>query len=118
MDPCPARRNNAAVTARLDHFEIREAALALETFVDDLSRWYIRRSRRRLQKPESLADHRAASATLGHAALSLVKLMAPFTPFFSDILYAPLGGEKESVHLDEWPVAAKVSTAEKKMMEE
>lgn len=93
------------VTKKLDAYEVREAALEIETLVDDLSRWYIRRSRRRLQRPESTADHAAASATLRHVLLSLIKLMAPFTPFFSELFYAPLGGTKGSVHLDAWPQA-------------
>jgi isoleucyl-tRNA synthetase len=103
----------AAVTKRLDHYEVREAALEIESFIDDLSRWYIRRSRRRLQlgqrsfseggRPESTKDYEAASSTLGYALLTLVKLMAPFTPFFSEGLYRALDGGKESVHLDEWP---------------
>ncbi|HUC01340.1 MAG TPA: class I tRNA ligase family protein [Candidatus Paceibacterota bacterium] len=94
---------NAEVSKKLDAYEIREAAIEIETLVDDLSRWYIRRSRRRLQRPVSDADYRAASATLGHVLLSLITLMAPFTPFFSELFYGPLGGTKESVHLDEWP---------------
>ena len=95
------------VTAKLDAYDIREAALEMETLVDDLSRWYIRRSRRRLQRPESTADHAAVSATLGHILLSLIKLMAPFTPFFSELFYGPLGGTKGSVHLDEWPTVSR-----------
>jgi len=104
-----ARLNDAtvSVTGHLDRYEIREAALEIETLVDDLSRWYIRRSRRRLQKPESMADYKAASAMLGHVLLSLVKLMAPFTPFFSEILYPALDGGRESVHLDAWPAVDK-----------
>jgi isoleucyl-tRNA synthetase len=104
-----ARLNEAtaSVTKNLDAYEIREAALEIEALVDDLSRWYIRRSRRRLQRPESVADYKAASATLRYILLSLVKLMAPFTPFFSEILYAELGGTHESVHLDAWPAADK-----------
>jgi len=104
-----ARLNETAdvVSKKLDAYEIREAALAIEALIDDLSRWYIRRSRRRLQKPESMADYKAASATLGYVLLSLVKMMAPFTPFFSEGLYAALGGSKESVHLDMWPAANK-----------
>jgi isoleucyl-tRNA synthetase len=93
----------AAVAKKLDHYEVREAALEIEAFIDDLSRWYIRRSRRRLQRPESKKDHEAASATLRVALFSLVKMMAPFTPFFSEALYGSLGGNRESVHLDEWP---------------
>jgi isoleucyl-tRNA synthetase len=97
----------AAATEHLDKYEIREAALEIETLVDDLSRWYIRRSRRRLQKSENQADYKAASAMLGYVSLSLIKLMAPFTPFFSEVLYSALDGKRESVHLDEWPVADK-----------
>jgi isoleucyl-tRNA synthetase len=95
------------VTAKLNKYEIREAALEIEGLVDDLSRWYIRRSRRRLQKSGNAADYKAASATLGYVLLSLIKLMAPFTPFFSESMYGALGGTKESVHLDEWPKAGK-----------
>ena len=95
----------ASVTAKLDRYEVREAALETESFADDLSRWYIRRSRRRLQRPERAEDYRAASATLGYALLSLAKLLAPFTPFFAEALYSALGGKKESVHLDAWPSA-------------
>jgi len=96
-----------STTKKLDHFEIREAALEMTGFVDDLSRWYIRRSRRRLQRPEDKRDFEAASATLGHVLLTLTKLMAPFTPFFGEVLYSALGGPSESVHLDAWPVAEK-----------
>jgi isoleucyl-tRNA synthetase len=91
------------VSKKLDAYQIREAAIEIEALVDDLSRWYIRRSRRRLQRPESAADYKAASATLRHVLLSLVTMMAPFTPFFSEGLYAELRGPKESVHLDAWP---------------
>ncbi len=91
------------VTKRLEAYQVREAGLAIESFVDDLSRWYIRRSRKRLQRPESPEDYAAASATLGFVLLQLVKLMAPFTPFFAEILYSSLNGTQESVHLDEWP---------------
>jgi isoleucyl-tRNA synthetase len=100
-------------TKKLNNYEIREAALEIENLVDDLSRWYIRRSRRRLQRSGNAADYKAASATLGHVLLSLVKLMAPFTPFFSESLYGALGGAKESVHLDEWPKAAGKKTDQK-----
>jgi isoleucyl-tRNA synthetase len=100
-----------SITKKLDAYQIREAGLEIESFVDDLSRWYIRRSRKRLQRSDDKKDHEAASATLGFVLLELVKLMAPFTPFFSEVLYAELGGEKESVHLDEWPVTGKKLTA-------
>ncbi len=112
---------NDAVTKRLNTYEIREAALELEALVDDLSRWHIRRSRRRLQRPENAADYAAASATLKYVLLSLTKMMAPFTPFFSELFYGPLGGQAGSVHLDSWPAKArkKVSpAADKKLFEQ
>ena len=104
-----------AVTKKLDRYEIREAAIEVEGFIDDLSRWYIRRSRRRLQHPENNKDYAAASATLGFVLFSLVKIMAPFTPFFSETLYGALGGDKESVHLDKWPKIDK-KTIDKKLI--
>jgi isoleucyl-tRNA synthetase len=105
----------ASVSKKLDNYEIREAALEIDALVDDLSRWYIRRSRRRLQKSGNPADYKAASATLGYALSSLIKMMAPFTPFFSEVLYAPLGGAKESVHLDAWPETDK-KTVDKELI--
>jgi isoleucyl-tRNA synthetase len=102
-----------SVSKKLDAYEIREAAIEIEAFVDDLSRWYIRRSRRRLQRPESAADYAVASATLGYALRSLVTMMAPFTPFFSEGLYSALHGVKESVHLDAWPKVNKKAVDKK-----
>ncbi|MBI2033580.1 MAG: class I tRNA ligase family protein [Candidatus Liptonbacteria bacterium] len=113
----------AEATRYLDKYHVREAALALEQFVDDLSRWYIRRSRRRFQparrsldgggKPESKKDFADASSTLAYVLGAVSKLAAPFTPFFSEILWNELGG-KESVHLTNWPVMKK-ETAHKKL---
>lgn len=99
------------VTGNLEKYDVREAALALEEFADDLSRWYIRRSRRRLQKPESQTDYAAASDTLYYTLLALTRMTAPFMPFLSDALYLELlsfaGKKKESVHLADWPKAPK-----------
>ncbi len=95
-----------SVTRKLDRYEIREAAIEIGAFVDDLSRWYIRRSRRRLQRPLSAKDFRAASATLGALLMALTKILAPFTPFFAEALYGGLGGKQMSVHLEDWPKAS------------
>lgn len=89
-------------TKHFDRYEIREAALEIEKLTDDLSRWYIRRSRRRLQKPEDKKDYEACSQTLGYVLAEVVKMIAPFNPFFSEVLWNALG-EKDSVHLEEWP---------------
>ncbi len=109
-----------AVTDNLDGYAIREAGLAIEGFVDDLSRWYIRRSRRRFQlarrnldgggKPTDPKDYAAASWTLRFALLETAKLAAPFTPFFAEAIYGgvrnQVSGVKElqSVHLEDWPL--------------
>lgn len=85
----------ARVTQHLDAYEAGDAARAIESFVSDLSRWYLRRSRKR---PEALPH-------LRHALTELSKLLAPFTPFFADALYRSLGGAKESVHLEDWPIS-------------
>lgn len=103
-------------TAFLEGYEIGEAARALEAFGDDLSRWYIRRSRRRLQKPENQTDYREASATLGFVLLTLSKLLAPFTPFFAEALYKSIVREAAaSVHLVDWPKTG-VLAAETKLI--
>ena len=103
----------ADTTGHLDAYQIREAALDISSFVDDLSRWYIRRSRKRLQRPENQEDFETASATLHFILLSVVKLLAPFTPFFAEGLYAALGGPEESVHLDRWPEEQKKGEGKK-----
>lgn len=95
------------VTKGLGTYNVGDAGKAIELFTDDLSRWYIRRSRRRFQKPESKKDYEMASRVLGHVLLEISKLIAPFTPFFAEALYQSLGGKKLSVHLDEWPTADK-----------
>ena len=115
----------ANITRHLNKYEVREAALAIEGLTDDLSRWYIRRSRRRFQKPESKEDHRNASVTLGYVLREIGKLTAPFCPFFAEVIWGLLDvkGKKldgksklsnvqhltshASVHLEEWPISGK-----------
>jgi len=78
---------------------------SLGAFIDDLSNWYIRRSRRRFQKPESEAEGAEAMQTLHYVLLKLVKLIAPFTPFIAEDLYQKLKSEDDliSVHLCDYP---------------
>jgi isoleucyl-tRNA synthetase len=90
------------VTKKLEIYEIGEAARLIETFAGDMSRWYIRRSRRRLQRPEDKKDYAAASATLKLVLGELAKMLAPFMPFFAEGLYRSLGN-KVSVHMADWP---------------
>jgi isoleucyl-tRNA synthetase len=77
--------------------------------VEDLSKWYVRRSRRRFWKSESDADKQSAYQTLYQVLTSLVQMLAPFMPFASEVIYRNLAGERagwpESVHLTDWPRA-------------
>ena len=95
------------VTGNLEEYNVFTAGRALTEFIDDLSTWYLRRSRDRF-KGEDEADKHQAILTLGHCLLTLAKLLAPFTPLVAEELYQKLGGHKESVHLEDWPTAGKV----------
>jgi len=75
----------------LDKYEIVQAARLLEEFVvEDLSNWYVRRSRRRFQRPKSQGEKKEASKTLFWVLLNLTKLSAPFIPFLSEEIYLRL----------------------------
>jgi isoleucyl-tRNA synthetase len=90
------------VTAAMERYELDQALRPIDLFIDDLSTWYLRRSRERF-KSEDAADAQAAMTTTRTVLLALAKVMAPFTPFLAEDLYRKLGGEKDSVHLEEWP---------------
>jgi len=91
------------VRKNLDSFDIHKATKAIEVFIDELSNWYLRRSRRRFWKEEVNEDKISAYTSLYIALKELSKLMAPFTPFFAEYIYGSLWGEKESVHLEDYP---------------
>ncbi len=93
----------AETTSRLEGYVITETVRDLGAFIDDLSTWYVRRSRDRM-KGYDVAARQAAIATLRESLLTLSKLMAPFAPFLAETLYKQVGGERESVHLEDWPV--------------
>ncbi|OGY84536.1 MAG: hypothetical protein A3F54_05520 [Candidatus Kerfeldbacteria bacterium RIFCSPHIGHO2_12_FULL_48_17] len=95
------------VTEDLEAFRITEATRALGEFITELSTWYIRRSRVRF-KSDDAAVRGEAVATLKYALDMVARLLAPFTPFVADALYAELGGAKDSVHLEAWPKTGKV----------
>ncbi|MBE9912742.1 isoleucine--tRNA ligase [Paenibacillus donghaensis] len=79
-------------------------AKGIEAFIDELSNWYIRRSRDRFWGSGLTEDKLAAYGTLTHVLLTLSKLMAPYTPFLSEDIYTNLGGGS-SVHLADFPQA-------------
>src|SRR5436190_905997 len=78
------------------------AARPLAEFVDDLSKWYIRRSRSRFWKSQSDSDKQAAYQTLHTTLTTVAQLLAPFTPFISDAMHRNLSGGR-SVHLADYP---------------
>jgi isoleucyl-tRNA synthetase len=88
------------VTDRLEAYDATVAGRAIAAFVDELSNWYVRRSRRRFWDGDP-----AAFATLRHCLVTVAKLLAPFTPFIADELYENLDGAEPSVHLCDWPAA-------------
>jgi len=100
----------AEVDKGLDGYNPTEAGRRLEGFVDDLSNWYVRRSRRRFWKSESDADKLAAYTTLYECLVTLSRLMAPLTPFLAEEIYQNLvcsvfSEAPDSVHLADFPVA-------------
>jgi isoleucyl-tRNA synthetase len=100
------------VDGGLEAYNPTEAGRKIEGFVDELSNWYVRRSRRRFWKSESDADKLAAYTTLYECLVTLSKLLAPFTPFLAEELYQNLVGSvsadaPDSVHLADFPLADK-----------
>jgi isoleucyl-tRNA synthetase len=92
---------NKSVIDGLDRYDAVEPARRIQRFVNDLSNWYIRRSRRRFWKSQSDSDKLAAYQTLYEVLTTTAQLMAPFAPFISDAIYRNLCGG--SVHLTDFP---------------
>jgi isoleucyl-tRNA synthetase len=110
-------RLSADTTAHLEGYRVAEAARGVEEFLDDLTNWYIRRSRGRFWAPEGgdgtggadgSADKESAYAALYEVLTALARLLAPFTPFVAEVLHGHLvrsrdGAAAASVHLEDWP---------------
>ncbi len=106
----------AEVRAALDDYDTPRATRALEGLIDDLSTWYVRRSRRRFWRGGDDADKEAAYATLHACLVTLARLMAPFVPFLAEALYQNLVRAHDdaapvSVHLCPYPEAGPVDEA-------
>jgi isoleucyl-tRNA synthetase len=95
------------VTAALEAFDSAAAGRRLAGFIDDMSNWYVRRSRRRFWEGPATSDGASAFATLSQALDTLTRLMAPITPFLTDFVWDVIRPDDsaESVHLASWPVA-------------
>jgi isoleucyl-tRNA synthetase len=88
------------VRERLDDFDVTVAGRTIQEYVDELSNWYVRRSRRRFWDGDP-----PAFRTLHVALVTLAKLLAPFTPFVADEIFENLDGSAPSVHLTDFPEA-------------
>jgi isoleucyl-tRNA synthetase len=86
------------VTRALEDYDTTSGGRAISAFVDDLSNWYVRRSRRRFWD-----GNPAAFTTLHTCLVTVSKLLAPFCPFVADEIYDNLDGGESSVHLCDWP---------------
>ncbi len=93
------------VTGWLESFDTAAAGRRIATFIDDLSNWYVRRSRRRFWDGPASPDGAAAFATLYECVRVLTLMMAPITPFLTDYVWGVLrpADAAESVHLASWP---------------
>ena len=97
----------ADVTAAMDAYDLQRSVRPFVKFVEDLTNWYIRRSRRRFWKSTNDGDKLCAYRTLRYVLVQLSKVAAPFTPFIAEEIYTNLKGanDSESVHLCEFPTA-------------
>ena len=101
-------------TKSLENYDITGTARSIERFVmNELSLWYIRRSRKRFQQPKNEKELKNASETLGFVIFKIIKLSAPFVPFLAEHIYQDLKSmgfkTKESIHLEDWPKATQKS---------
>ena len=104
-----------AITENMNAYNLPAALEPILPFIDDLSNWFVRRSRRRFSKNDDQADKTGAFATLYYVLVYTSKLLAPFTPFLSEELYQKMTGKNESVHLTAWPKAGEI---DKKVLDE
>ena len=93
---------NYEVNEGMKKYDLVNSTRQFQNFIDNLSNWYIRRSRRRFWKSENDQDKENAYNTLYKVLLELSRLMAPFTPFISEMIFKNLS-ENLSVHLEDYP---------------
>ncbi len=103
------------VETQMDSYKLLEPVRAMRDFIDDLSTWYLRRSRDRIREGD-----KEAKQTLYVVLKTLSKVMAPFAPFFAESVFLKLRhkDDKESVHLEEWPTVLGVSDSIEEEMKE
>ncbi|MEA2113408.1 MAG: class I tRNA ligase family protein, partial [Patescibacteria group bacterium] len=94
------------ITEWMNKYELTKASRLIDNFLDEFSNWYIRRSRRRLQRPISAQEKREAENIYSFILLNFAKLSAPFIPFLAEEVYQKLNGG-QSVHFDKYPKSNK-----------
>ena len=99
---------NQAITEGMEEYNLPKALSGVLPFVDDLSNWFVRRSRRRFWKSEDDGDKAEAYLTLYTVLTQLAMLLAPFMPFLAEELYQQMTGSGESVHLLDYPMETEV----------
>lgn len=99
----------------MDNYDLARAVEPFVNFIDQLTNWYIRRSRRRFWEDQDTPDRAQAFATLYHVLITLTKIAAPYVPFISDAIYQNLrtSDMPESVHLCDFPVYEEAKRREK-----
>jgi isoleucyl-tRNA synthetase len=109
-----------AATNSADQYKIAHTLEPIFALIDDMSNWYIRRSRRRFWKSEDDNDKQAAYATLWYVLMRVNQLLAPWAPFVTDYFWRELSTGSdlpESVHLSDWPSANEPDNASQKTLE-
>ncbi|HSX18346.1 MAG TPA: isoleucine--tRNA ligase [Candidatus Saccharimonadales bacterium] len=111
----------AAATKSADAYKISHAILPVFELIDDLSNWYIRRSRRRFWKSENDKDKEQAYATLHYVLTRICQLLAPWAPFIAEEIWQNLRqgtNLEESVHLSDWPSVKEPDSTSQKVLGE
>ncbi|MBI4692278.1 MAG: class I tRNA ligase family protein [Candidatus Terrybacteria bacterium] len=109
------------ITKAMDKYELNEAVRPIGDFVEDLSNWYVRRSRERFK--EEGQDKNDAITTLRHTLIEFSKIIAPFMPFVAEEIYQEVFSSqssairKESVHLESWPIVGKITSEDEQILE-
>jgi isoleucyl-tRNA synthetase len=95
-------QTTARMSESFDAFDMPNACKALRALIDDYSTWYVRRSRDRVKGDDAL-DKQMALSVQRESLLTIARLAAPLMPFIAEAVYAEVGGDMESVHLEPWP---------------
>ncbi len=104
------------ISGAINEYELDKASQPIGDFVEDLSTWYIRRSRERFKN--SGTDQKSAIATTHFVLSEFSKAIAPITPFISEALFKSLQSKKQSLHLEDYPLIKKLAAKEKLLIEE